>query len=108
MRGRFITFEGGEGVGKSTQILRLADWLRARDRDVVLTREPGGTPRAEQLRRMLLEEHTRYLPVMDGSTLMGVVSFYDVAKAVLEEQSYENRMLKAYIRDWPEQEQVGN
>jgi CBS domain-containing protein len=61
-----------------------------------------------ELRRMLLEGHTRYLPVMDGRTLMGVVSFYDVAKAVLEEQSYENRMLKAYIRDWPEQEQVGN
>jgi len=61
-----------------------------------------------QLRRMMLEEHTRYLPVLDGSTLMGVVSFYDVAKAVLEEQSYENRMLKAYIRDWPEQEQAGN
>jgi CBS domain-containing protein len=58
------------------------------------------------LRRVMLEEHTRYLPVMDGATLMGVVSFYDVAKAVLEEQSYENRMLKAYIRDWPEQ--VGN
>jgi CBS domain-containing protein len=60
------------------------------------------------LRRMMLEEHTRYLPVLDGTTLMGVISFYDVAKAVLEEQSYENRMLKAYIRDWPEQEQVGN
>jgi len=62
MRGRFITFEGGEGVGKSTQILRLADWLRARDRDVVLTREPGGTPRAEQLRRMLLERGTEPMP----------------------------------------------
>lgn len=61
-----------------------------------------------ELRRVMLEEHTRYLPVLDGTTLMGVVSFYDVAKAVLEEQSYENRMLKAYIRDWPEQEQVGN
>ena len=61
-----------------------------------------------ELRRLMLEEHTRYLPVMDGATLMGVVSFYDVAKAVLEEQSYENRMLKAYIRDWPEQEKVGN
>ena len=61
-----------------------------------------------ELRRMMLEEHARYLPVMDGTTLMGVVSFYDVARAVLEEQSYENRMLKAYIRDWPEQEQVGN
>lgn len=61
-----------------------------------------------ELRRMMLEGHTRYLPVLDGSTLMGVVSFYDVARAVLEEQSYENRMLKAYIRDWPEQEPVGN
>ncbi len=60
------------------------------------------------LRRMMLEGHTRYLPVLDGRTLMGVISFYDVAKAVLEEQSYENRMLKAYIRDWPEQEQAGN
>jgi len=61
-----------------------------------------------ELRRMMLEEHARYLPVIDGRTLMGVVSFYDVAKAVLEEQSYENRMLKAYIRDWPEQEPIGN
>jgi CBS domain-containing protein len=61
-----------------------------------------------ELRRMMLEEHTRYLPVMDGGTLLGVVSFYDVAKAVLDEQSYENRMLKAYIRDWPEQEPAGH
>lgn len=62
MRGRFITFEGGEGVGKSTQILRLAGWLRGRGRDVVLTREPGGTPRAEQLRRMLLERGDEPMP----------------------------------------------
>jgi CBS domain-containing protein len=61
-----------------------------------------------ELRRVMLEGHTRYLPVVDGRTLLGVVSFYDVARAVLEEQSYENRMLKAYIRDWPEQESVGN
>jgi len=42
------------------------------------------------------------LPVMEGSVLMGVISFYDVAKAVVEAQSFENTMLKAYIRDWPE------
>lgn len=59
-----------------------------------------------EVRRLMLEKHTRYLPVLDGATLLGVISFYDVAKAVLEEQSYENRMLKAYIRDWPEQESV--
>ena len=53
------------------------------------------------LRRLMLENHQRYLPVMDDGTLLGVVSFHDVARAVLEEQSFENRMLKAYIRDWP-------
>lgn len=53
------------------------------------------------LRRTMLETRQRYLPVMQGTTLLGVISFHDVARAVLEEQSFENRMLKAYIRDWP-------
>ncbi|MBX3702682.1 MAG: dTMP kinase [Steroidobacteraceae bacterium] len=55
MRGRFITFEGIEGVGKSTQIARAAAWLRARGCEPVVTREPGGTPLAEQLRRIVLD-----------------------------------------------------
>jgi CBS domain-containing protein len=61
------------------------------------------TPETEldEVRRMMLERHARYLPVVDKRTLMGVVSFYDVAKAVVENQDFENRMLKAYIRDWP-------
>jgi CBS domain-containing protein len=54
-----------------------------------------------ELRRLMLEKHQRYLPVMEGELLLGVISFHDVAKAVLEEQGFENRMLKAYIRDWP-------
>jgi CBS domain-containing protein len=58
-----------------------------------------------EVRRMMLEHHVRYLPVLESRTLMGVISFYDVAKAVVEEQGFENRMLKAYIRDWPEEEQ---
>jgi CBS domain-containing protein len=49
----------------------------------------------------MLERHARYVPVMDGTTLLGVVSFHDVAKAVLEEQSFENQMLKSYIQDSP-------
>jgi CBS domain-containing protein len=53
------------------------------------------------LRRLMLENHQRYIPVMEGTVLMGVISFHDVAKAVLEAQSFENRLLKAYIRDWP-------
>jgi dTMP kinase len=62
MRGRFVTFEGGEGAGKSTQIARAAGWLRARGVEVVLTREPGGTPRAERLRTILLERDAEPMP----------------------------------------------
>ena len=55
-----------------------------------------------EIRRLMLERHARYVPVIDGDgTLMGVMSFYDIAKAVLEAQTFENKMLKAYIRDWP-------
>ena len=52
-----------------------------------------------ELRRTMLERHARYVPVMDGTMLLGVISFHDVAKAVYEEQSFENRMLKSYISD---------
>jgi len=64
------------------------------------------TPETEldEVRRMMLQRHARYLPVMDQRTLMGVISFYDVAKAVVDSQDFENRMLKAYIRDWPVEE----
>ena len=61
------------------------------------------TPETEidEVRRMMLGRHARYMPVMSQRTLMGVISFYDVAKAVVDSQDFENRMLKAYIRDWP-------
>lgn len=52
-RGCFITFEGIEGVGKSTQATRLADWLDGQGREVVRTREPGGAPLAERIRDLL-------------------------------------------------------
>ena len=61
------------------------------------------TPDTEinEVRRLMLDRHARYVPVMDAKTLLGIISFYDVAKAVVEAQSFENKMLKAYIRDWP-------
>ena len=64
------------------------------------------TPETEldEVRRMMLQRHARYLPVLNQRTLMGVISFYDVAKAVVDSQDFENRMLKAYIRDWPAEE----
>jgi CBS domain-containing protein len=62
------------------------------------------TPETEldEVRRMMLQRHARYMPVIDNRMLMGVISFYDVAKAVVDSQNFENKMLKAYIRDWPE------
>lgn len=62
MHGRFITFEGGEGVGKTTQLARASAWLRAQGIDVVETREPGGTPRAERLRELLLGRDGEPMP----------------------------------------------
>ncbi len=64
------------------------------------------TPETEidEVRRMMLSRHARYMPVLTQKTLMGVISFYDVAKAVVDGQDFENRMLKAYIRDWPVEE----
>jgi CBS domain-containing protein len=55
----------------------------------------------DEVRRIMLGRHARYTPVMSDRTLMGVISFYDVARAVVDSQDFENRMLKAYIRDWP-------
>lgn len=62
MSGRFISFEGGEGAGKSTQLQQTAAWLRDAGVDVVLTREPGGTPRAEVLRQVLLAPTDEPMP----------------------------------------------
>ncbi len=59
----------------------------------------------DEVRRMMLVDHARYLPVIDQKMLMGVISFYDVAKSVVEAQDFENTMLKAYIRDWPQDTQ---
>jgi CBS domain-containing protein len=56
----------------------------------------------DEVRRMMLGRHARYMPVLENRMLMGVISFYDVAKAVVDSQNFENKMLKAYIRDWPE------
>ena len=65
-RGRFITFEGGEGAGKSTQARRLATALRAQGLEVLETREPGGSPGAEEIRRLLTTgEAGRWSPMAE-------------------------------------------
>jgi len=57
--------------------------------------------RASEVQHLMLDEHARYVPVLDGAVLMGVISFYDMARAIVAAQRFENDMLKAYIRDWP-------
>jgi len=70
----------------------------------IMVRDPVTTsPEMEvnDLRRTMLDTGARYLPVMQDGKLLGVISFRDVAKAVLEEQDFENKMLKGYIKNWP-------
>jgi dTMP kinase len=68
--GKFITIEGGEGVGKSTQMTQLRELLVAQGLEVVLTREPGGTPRAEKLRELLLDQTGEPMPAAGELLLM--------------------------------------
>lgn len=65
MSGRFVTLEGIEGVGKSTNLEFVARWLRDHDKQVVVTREPGGTPLAERLRGVLLESEGKVPPIAE-------------------------------------------
>jgi FOG: CBS domain len=72
--------------------------------DAIMVKNPrtiAPNVEVDELRSVMLEHHIRYLPVMDGDTLVGLLSFHDVARAVLEEQAFENRMLKGYIKDSP-------
>jgi CBS domain-containing protein len=70
----------------------------------IMVKDPktvGPKMEVDELRSVMLEFHIRYMPVTEGDKLIGVLSFHDVAKAMLEEQAFENRMLKGYIKDWP-------
>lgn len=81
-RGRFITFEGGEGTGKSTQSKRLAAALEARGLDVVLTREPGGSPAAEAIRGLLLSGRAKPLGVLGEAYLFAAARIDHVAELI--------------------------
>lgn len=81
-RGRFISFEGGEGAGKSTQVKRLVARLEARGHEVVMTREPGGSPGAESIRDLVLRgDADRWSPVTE--TLLMYASRRDHIERVI-------------------------
>ncbi len=112
--GSLVVVDGGSVVGMLTfrevikDVVKNASQLGSTTVREVMEAEPllcNVDTDMDTVRRMMLERHARYMPVMDGHMLMGVVSFYDVAKAVVEEQNFENQLLKAYIRDWPQAEE---
>ena len=80
--------------------------LELRVGDVMIPNPTCGSPEdsLESLREMMNKDHIRYLPVRDGDQLLGVISFHDVANAVIKEVTLHNRMMKSYIKNWPEQE----
>ena len=113
--GSLVVMDGGQMVGMLTfreVLLALKGKATTTENlmvgDVMVANPVTAFPdmEANELRRLMIEKHSRYLPVVEGETLLGVISFLDVAKAVLEEQSFENKMLKSYIKDWPNDQQA--
>ncbi len=82
MAGKFITFEGGEGAGKSTQIRRLAERLTTSGRAVIVTREPGGTPTAESIRRLILSGLVKDLGANDEAILFAAARADHVERVI--------------------------
>ncbi|HXM20551.1 MAG TPA: dTMP kinase [Terriglobales bacterium] len=81
-RGRFITFEGLDGCGKSTQLAKLATVLRAQGLPVVVTREPGGTPTGEKVRQLLLDTNTSSLAPLAELALMFAARAQHIAEVI--------------------------
>jgi CBS domain-containing protein len=111
--GSLVVMEHGELVGMVT-VRELTQTLISNKGDVsactvraAMDSAPltcTGETDMDEVRRMMLDKHARYMPVMNAKTLLGVISFHDVARAVVDSQNFENKMLKAYIHDWPEGE----
>jgi CBS domain-containing protein len=108
--GSLVVLDQGRMVGMLTfrEILQSVAQRGGSVGDVrvgdIMVRDPvTATPDMEvnDLRRTMLDSGARYLPVLQDGKLVGVISFRDVAKAVLEEQDFENKMLKGYIKNWP-------
>lgn len=82
--------------GAALAALKVSDVMQANP----VSARPEDT--VDQMRTVMTEQHIRYLPIKEGEQLLGVLSFHDVAKAALKAASFENKLLKTYIRNWPE------
>lgn len=111
--GSLVVLEGSRLAGMLTfrEVLkaleaRKGDLAGLRVVDIMLGNPVCGSPEdsLESLRELMNKDHIRYLPVQEGDKLLGVISFHDVANAVIKETTFHNRLLKSYIKNWPEQE----
>jgi CBS domain-containing protein len=109
--GSLVVMENGRMCGMLTfrEVLQALDAQRGnladmRARDVMVRDPICGTPAdtIDELREIMTQHHVRYLPVKDGQRLIGIISFHDVAKAIIKETRLENRLLKRYIEHTPE------
>lgn len=110
--GSLLVMEKGRMVGLLTFREVLAAGHRHRGdihevkvSEVMVTDPVCGHPNdtIDQMRSAMTEKHVRYLPIMENDMLIGILSFHDVAKAALREVNFENKLLKQYIKNWPEQ-----
>jgi CBS domain-containing protein len=113
--GSLVVMAGGRMTGMVTfrEVLKALDAQSGnladlRIREVMVHDPISGNPNdtLDHLREVMTKNHIRYLPVTDGDQLLGVISFHDVAKSVIKETSFENRLLKRYIKNWPEGEEA--
>lgn len=110
--GSLVVIEHGELAGMLTfrEIIRFLnqkkDPANSTIRWIMDDHPISVTPNTEvaEVQRLMLDLHLRYVPVLDGPTLQGVISFYDMARALIDLEQFENNMLKAYIKHWPDDE----
>jgi CBS domain-containing protein len=111
--GSLVVLEGGAMIGMLT-FREVLQALKERHGNLgearvaeVMQRDPvTGTPAdsVDQARTVMTQQHVRYLPILEEGRLLGVISFHDIAKAALQQASFENKLLKRYIRHWPDDE----
>ena len=113
--GSLVVLDGARLAGMLTfrEVLRALDANRGnlaglKVSDVMIKDPACGHPddSLESLRELMNKDHIRYLPVKEGDQLVGVISFHDVANAVIKETAFHNRLLKTYIKNWPEEERA--
>jgi CBS domain-containing protein len=111
--GSLVVMDGGRMAGMLTfrEVLKAlhahgGNLAELTIREVMIADPVSGNPEdsLDHLREVMTRQHVRYLPVLEGGRLLGVISFHDVAKSVIKQTSFENRLLKRYIKNRPEAE----